>query len=119
MGISLGQVHRILNDDLHMQWTAICQGDLREHVPASSRKSWEKGRGKKTWPESYSTDINDIAQFKQNCGMHLLSFNQRTSYIAPNCGMITGLAIMSLDDYMEGQHSPEERYSWYREINSF
>jgi hypothetical protein len=25
MGISLGQVHRILNDNLHMQWAAVCQ----------------------------------------------------------------------------------------------
>jgi len=49
----------------------------------------------------------------------LPSFNRRTSYTAPNCGMITGLAIMSLDDYLEGQLSLEEKHPWYREINSF
>jgi hypothetical protein len=60
-----------------------------------------------------------LPQFKQNCGMHLLSFNQRTSYTAPNHGIITGLAIMSLDDYLEGQQSREGKNPWCREINSF
>ena len=60
-----------------------------------------------------------LPQFKQNCGMHLLSLNQWMSYIAPNYGLNTGLAIVSLDDYLERQHSAERKYSWYREINSF
>ena len=94
MGISLGQVHRILNNHQHMQWNAVSWVTSRTAWTGASifkRVFGEREGEKKSYlskmitvtkhrPTGTAEVSMTLPQFKQNYGMHLPSLKQRTLY---------------------------------------